>query len=48
VVTDVDGNRMAFVAIADKVARPQTLAARHDIDLIAAALAACHCSGPTS
>jgi D-alanyl-D-alanine carboxypeptidase/D-alanyl-D-alanine-endopeptidase (penicillin-binding protein 4) len=48
VVTDVDGNRMAFVAIADKVVRAQTLAARRDLDLIAAALAACHCSGPTS
>jgi D-alanyl-D-alanine carboxypeptidase/D-alanyl-D-alanine-endopeptidase (penicillin-binding protein 4) len=48
VVTDVDGTRMAFVAIADKVALPQTLAARHDIDLIAGALGACHCSGPTS
>jgi len=47
-VTDVDGNRMAFVAIADQVARPQTLAARHDLDLIAGALGACHCSGPTS
>jgi hypothetical protein len=45
---------MVFVAIADKVAVPQTLAARHDLDLIAAALGACHCgsdataSGPTS
>jgi D-alanyl-D-alanine carboxypeptidase/D-alanyl-D-alanine-endopeptidase (penicillin-binding protein 4) len=48
VITDVDGNRMAFVAIADKVARPQTVAARHDLDLIAGALGACHCSGPTS
>jgi serine-type D-Ala-D-Ala carboxypeptidase/endopeptidase (penicillin-binding protein 4) len=47
-ITDVDGNRMAFVAIADKVARPQTLAARHDLDLIAGALGACRCSGPTS
>jgi D-alanyl-D-alanine carboxypeptidase/D-alanyl-D-alanine-endopeptidase (penicillin-binding protein 4) len=48
VVTDVQGNRMAFVAIADKVATPQTLAARHVLDLIAGALAACTCSGPTS
>jgi hypothetical protein len=39
---------MAFVAIADKVVPAQTLAARRDLDLIAAALAACHCSGPTS
>jgi D-alanyl-D-alanine carboxypeptidase/D-alanyl-D-alanine-endopeptidase (penicillin-binding protein 4) len=48
IVTDVDGNRMAFVAIADKVPVPQTLAARRDIDLIAGALGACHCSGATS
>jgi D-alanyl-D-alanine carboxypeptidase/D-alanyl-D-alanine-endopeptidase (penicillin-binding protein 4) len=54
VATDLDGNRMAFVAIADKVAVPQTLAARHQLDLIAGALGACHCgsgaaaSGPTS
>jgi D-alanyl-D-alanine carboxypeptidase/D-alanyl-D-alanine-endopeptidase (penicillin-binding protein 4) len=54
VVTDLDGDRMAFVAIADKVARPQTLAARKALDAIAAALAACHCgreaaaSGSTS
>jgi D-alanyl-D-alanine carboxypeptidase/D-alanyl-D-alanine-endopeptidase (penicillin-binding protein 4) len=47
VITDLDGNRMVFVAIADKVAVPQTLAARHDLDLIAAALASCHC-GSTS
>jgi D-alanyl-D-alanine carboxypeptidase/D-alanyl-D-alanine-endopeptidase (penicillin-binding protein 4) len=49
IATDVDGNRMAFVAIADKVAVPQTLAARHDLDLIAGALGACHCgSGPAA
>jgi serine-type D-Ala-D-Ala carboxypeptidase/endopeptidase (penicillin-binding protein 4) len=47
-VTDVDGNRMAFVAIADKVSVQQALAARHDLDLIAGALGACRCSGPTS
>jgi D-alanyl-D-alanine carboxypeptidase/D-alanyl-D-alanine-endopeptidase (penicillin-binding protein 4) len=43
VITDLDGNRMVFVAIADKVAVPRTLGARHDLDLIAGALAACHC-----
>ncbi|HET6165885.1 MAG TPA: D-alanyl-D-alanine carboxypeptidase/D-alanyl-D-alanine-endopeptidase [Marmoricola sp.] len=43
VITDLDGNRMVFVAIADKVAVPKTLAARHDLDLIAGSLAACHC-----
>jgi D-alanyl-D-alanine carboxypeptidase/D-alanyl-D-alanine-endopeptidase (penicillin-binding protein 4) len=43
IVTDVQGNRMAFVAIADRVAVPNTLAARHTLDLIAAALAACSC-----
>jgi hypothetical protein len=43
----VDGNRMAFVAIADHVAVPRTLAARHDLDLIAGALGACRC-GATS
>ncbi|WP_457109005.1 D-alanyl-D-alanine carboxypeptidase/D-alanyl-D-alanine endopeptidase [Marmoricola sp. URHA0025 HA25] len=49
-VTDLDGNRMAFVAIADRISPPQTLAARHALDLIAGALAACHCgeAGPTS
>jgi D-alanyl-D-alanine carboxypeptidase/D-alanyl-D-alanine-endopeptidase (penicillin-binding protein 4) len=47
VITDLDGNRMVFVAIADRVAVPQTLAARHDLDLIAGGLAACRC-GRTS
>jgi len=47
VITDLDGNRMVFVAIADKVAVPETLAARHDLDLIAGGLAACRC-GRTS
>jgi D-alanyl-D-alanine carboxypeptidase/D-alanyl-D-alanine-endopeptidase (penicillin-binding protein 4) len=46
-VTGVDGTRMAFVAIADHVAVPRTLAARHDLDLIAGALGACRC-GATS
>ena len=44
-VTGVDGTRMAFVAITDSVAVPRTLAARHDLDLIAAALGACRCGG---
>jgi serine-type D-Ala-D-Ala carboxypeptidase/endopeptidase (penicillin-binding protein 4) len=48
VVTDLDGNRMVFVAIADKVAKPQTLAARHALDVIAASLAACHCGQPAA
>ena len=55
IASDVDGNLMAFVAIADKVAVPDTLAARRDLDRIAAALGSCHCgtgsrpdSGPTS
>lgn len=43
IVTDVDGNLMAFVAIADKVAKPQTLAARQNLDRIAGALGACVC-----
>jgi serine-type D-Ala-D-Ala carboxypeptidase/endopeptidase (penicillin-binding protein 4) len=47
IVTDLDGNRMAFVAIADKIAVPKTLEARRDLDLIAGALGACRC-GSTS
>lgn len=43
VVTDLDGNRMAFVALADRVDLPQTLAARRALDRIAGALAACRC-----
>jgi len=45
IVTDLDGNRMAFVTIADDVAVPKTLAARHVLDLIAGALGACRCGG---
>lgn len=45
VAVDADGNQLAFVAIADKVAVPDTLAARMDLDRIAAALGACHCGG---
>ena len=47
IVTDLDGNRMAFVAIADKISPPQTLAARRALDLIAGSLAACHCGDGT-
>lgn len=46
VVTDLDGNRMVFVAIADKVPVPRTLGARRALDLMASALAACHCGSP--
>jgi D-alanyl-D-alanine carboxypeptidase/D-alanyl-D-alanine-endopeptidase (penicillin-binding protein 4) len=45
-VTDLDGNRMVFVAVADRIAQPRTLAARRALDLIAGALAACHCGRP--
>ncbi|HEX2894975.1 MAG TPA: D-alanyl-D-alanine carboxypeptidase/D-alanyl-D-alanine-endopeptidase [Marmoricola sp.] len=47
IATDLQGNRMAFVVIADHVAVPKTLAARHALDLIAGALGACRC-GSTS
>jgi D-alanyl-D-alanine carboxypeptidase/D-alanyl-D-alanine-endopeptidase (penicillin-binding protein 4) len=47
IATGVDGTRMAFVAITDDVAVPRTLAARHDLDLIAGALGGCRC-GATS
>ena len=43
IATDVQGNLMAFVLIADRVAVPNTLAARRDLDLMAAALGACRC-----
>jgi D-alanyl-D-alanine carboxypeptidase/D-alanyl-D-alanine-endopeptidase (penicillin-binding protein 4) len=46
VVTDLDGNRMVFVAIADKVPVLRTLAARRDLDRLSGALAACHCGSP--
>lgn len=41
IAVDADGNRMAFVAIADRIT--SSLAARGDLDRIAAALGACHC-----
>jgi D-alanyl-D-alanine carboxypeptidase/D-alanyl-D-alanine-endopeptidase (penicillin-binding protein 4) len=43
VATDLDGDVLGFVMIADRVAVPNTLPARHDLDLMAAALGACHC-----
>lgn len=42
-VTDRDGATMVFVLVADRVARPNTLAARDGLDRMAAALAACRC-----
>lgn len=50
VAEDLDGDLLGFVMIADRVAVPNTLPARHDLDLMAAALGACHCGagGPTS
>ena len=50
VAADLDGDLLGFVMIADRVTGPNTLPARHDIDLMAAALGVCHCgaSGPTS
>ena len=43
-VTTVDGAVLGFVAIADRVRRPDTLAARATIDRLAAELAACTCA----
>lgn len=44
VVTDLDGNVLSFVAIADRVKVRNTLDARQRLDQMAAALAACSCS----
>ena len=44
-VTSRDGAVMSFVAIADRVREPNTLAARALLDELAAALAACTCAG---
>jgi D-alanyl-D-alanine carboxypeptidase/D-alanyl-D-alanine-endopeptidase (penicillin-binding protein 4) len=41
--TDLEGNLMAFVLVADRVAAPDQLAAQHALDLMAAALGACTC-----
>lgn len=43
VAVDAQGNRMAFVLIADQVAADQQLAARTRIDRMAAALGGCSC-----
>ncbi|GAA1954235.1 hypothetical protein GCM10009798_11790 [Nocardioides panacihumi] len=42
--TDLDGNVMTFVIMADKIAPASTLGARRALDDAAAALASCHCS----
>ncbi len=47
VATDLDGNVMGFVAIADRVPKPQQLYARLTIDKVAAALGACRCGTGT-
>jgi D-alanyl-D-alanine carboxypeptidase/D-alanyl-D-alanine-endopeptidase (penicillin-binding protein 4) len=44
IATDDSGVVFAFVAIADRVARPDTLDARAQLDAIAAALAGCRCA----
>ncbi len=46
VAVDAQGNRMAFVLIADQVALDQQLAARTRIDRMAAALGGCSCGTP--
>ena len=43
VATDLDGNPMVFVLMADRVALADTLDARDALDAVAAALGACHC-----
>ncbi len=43
VATDLDGNPMVFVLMADRVALEDTLDARDALDRLAAALGACHC-----
>jgi D-alanyl-D-alanine carboxypeptidase/D-alanyl-D-alanine-endopeptidase (penicillin-binding protein 4) len=43
-VTDLDGEVMTFVMMADRVSPAQTLAARRALDDAAAALAGCHCA----
>lgn len=50
IAADLDGDLLGFVMVADRVAGVNTLAARRDLDLMAAALGACHCGagGATS
>ena len=47
IATDLDGNVMGFVAIADRVPNAQQLYARLTIDKVAAALGACRCGTGT-
>ncbi|PJJ58093.1 D-alanyl-D-alanine carboxypeptidase/D-alanyl-D-alanine-endopeptidase (penicillin-binding protein 4) [Mumia flava] len=44
ITVDAGGTPVAFVALADRVRLPQTLAARANLDRIAARLSACACS----
>lgn len=44
ITTDLDGNLLSFVLLADKVKPTDTLDARETIDRAAAALGACHCA----
>jgi D-alanyl-D-alanine carboxypeptidase/D-alanyl-D-alanine-endopeptidase (penicillin-binding protein 4) len=44
VATDLDGNVLTFVLIADRVKVEDTLDARDTLDRLASALGACHCS----
>jgi serine-type D-Ala-D-Ala carboxypeptidase/endopeptidase (penicillin-binding protein 4) len=48
IITDLSGNRMAFVAIADRVGLLQQLEARRNLDLLAGALGACLCGAATA
>jgi len=50
VAVDLDGDVLGFALIADRFAESSTEVVRHDLELIAAALGACHCgaSAPTS
>ncbi|HEX4189403.1 MAG TPA: D-alanyl-D-alanine carboxypeptidase/D-alanyl-D-alanine-endopeptidase [Marmoricola sp.] len=41
--TDLDGDQLVFVMIADRVSFEDNLDAQHDLDLMAGALGACHC-----
>ena len=48
VATDVSGDVLAFVAIADRVPEADQLFARQRIDQVAAAIGACRCAAPTN
>jgi D-alanyl-D-alanine carboxypeptidase/D-alanyl-D-alanine-endopeptidase (penicillin-binding protein 4) len=45
-VTGADGHTLVFAAVADRVARADTLDARDALDGVAAALAECRCARP--